>query len=100
MITSAGYRIGPTEIENCLASHADVLMAAVVGVPDPVRTEVVVAHVVLRDGASKDGLADELTALVRERLSPHVAPRRVLFVDGLPTTATSKIMRRALRDAG
>ncbi len=97
VITSAGYRIGPVEIENCLTGHPDVVMAAVVGMPDPVRTEVVKAFVVLRDGAEWDGLEAALIARVRERVSPHVAPRLIERVDALPMTATGKIMRRELR---
>jgi acetyl-CoA synthetase len=98
VITSAGYRIGPTEIENCLTGHPDVVMAAAVGVPDPLRTEIVKAFVVLRPGVDPDGLADALVARVREKVSAHVAPRAVEFVESLPMTATGKIMRRALRD--
>lgn len=100
VITSAGYRIGPTEIETCLTAHDDVVMAAVVGVPDPVRGEAVKAFVVLRDGAVVEGLEAALVARVRERVSPHVAPRAVEFVEALPMTATGKIMRRALRGEG
>ncbi|MGI9390262.1 MAG: AMP-binding protein [Boseongicola sp.] len=98
IITSAGYRIGPTEIENCLTGDADVVMAAAIGVPDPLRTEIVKAFVVLREGVSPDGVADRLVARVKERVSPHVAPRAVEFVSSLPTTTTGKIMRRVLRD--
>lgn len=103
VITSSGYRIGPTEIENCLTGHPDVVMAAAVGVPDAVRTEVVRAYVVLRDGAADPGaeglarLEAELIARVRERVSPHVAPRSVVVIPEMPTTATGKIMRRELR---
>ncbi|SFU54797.1 acetyl-CoA synthetase [Aliiroseovarius crassostreae] len=97
VITSAGYRIGPSEIENCLMAHPDVVMAAVVGVPDPLRTEVVKAVVVLRDGVDPAGKDDELVELVKARISPHVAPRLVEFVTNLPMTATGKIMRRELR---
>jgi acetyl-CoA synthetase len=97
IITSAGYRIGPTEIENCLTGHPDVVMAAAVGMPDPVRTEVVTAFVVLREGAAREGLAGALIDRVKARVSPHVAPRAVVFVDSLPMTATGKIMRRTLR---
>jgi acetyl-CoA synthetase len=97
VITSAGYRIGPSEIENCLTAHPDVVMAAVVGVPDPVRTEVVKAFVVLREGAAWEGLEAALIARVRARISPHVAPRMIERVDALPMTATGKIMRRELR---
>jgi acetyl-CoA synthetase len=99
IITSAGYRIGPTEIENCLTGHPDVVMAAAVGVPDPVRTEVVKAFVVLREGARREGLAQRLIDRVKARVSPHVAPREVTFVESLPMTATGKIMRRELRQA-
>ncbi|MEM9474721.1 MAG: AMP-binding protein [Pseudomonadota bacterium] len=98
VITSAGYRIGPTEIENCLLGDPDVVMAAAVGLPDPVRTEVVTAFVVVRAGAPVDGLADRLVARVKDRVSPHVAPRRVEFVESLPMTATGKVMRRTLRE--
>jgi acetyl-CoA synthetase len=98
IITSAGYRIGPTEIENCLTGHPDVVMAAAVGLPDPVRTEAVTAFVVLREGAAREGLAEALIERVKARVSPHVAPRAVVFVDSLPMTATGKIMRRELRD--
>lgn len=97
VISSAGYRIGPVEIENCLTGHPDVVMAAVVGVPDAVRGEAVKAFVVLRDGADWSGLAEALVARVRTRISPHVAPREVERVESLPMTATGKIMRRALR---
>lgn len=98
VITSAGYRIGPSEIEAALLRHPDVLMAAVVGAPDPIRTEIVVAHVVLREGAAWDGMEEALKALVRERVSAHLVPRRVVRAERLPMTATGKIMRRALRD--
>ncbi|MCK0142418.1 AMP-binding protein [Aliiroseovarius sp. F20344] len=98
VITSAGYRIGPTEIENCLMTHPDVVSAAVIGVPDPLRTEAVKAVVVLRAGVSDADLEGALKQLVRDRISPHVAPRIVEFVDALPMTATGKIMRRELRD--
>jgi acetyl-CoA synthetase len=98
VITSAGYRVGPTEIENCLMGDADVVMAAAVGIPDPIRTESIRAFVVLQDGASETGAAARLIARVRQRISPHVAPRDVVFVKTLPMTATGKVMRRALRD--
>jgi acetyl-CoA synthetase len=99
VITSSGYRIGPSEIEDCLAGHPDVAMAAAVGVPDPIRTEAVKAFVVLRAGADPaPGLAAALVERVRQRLSPHLAPREIAFVASLPMTATGKIQRRALRD--
>lgn len=98
VITSAGYRIGPGPIEDCLLGHAAVHMAAVVGKPDPQRTEIVKAFVVLAPGyAASEALARELQDHVRCRLAAHEYPREVAFVDGLPLTATGKIMRRALR---
>jgi acetyl-CoA synthetase len=100
VITSAGYRIGPVEIEQALTSHPDVVMAAVVGAPDPVRTEIVVAHVVLREGAAWDGLPEALQDRVREKVSAHCVPRRVIRAESLPMTATGKILRRALRRDG
>ncbi len=98
VITSAGYRIGPVEIENCLLGDPDVVMAAVVGLPDPVRTEAVTAFVVARDGQEREVLSERLIARVRQQISPHLAPREVRFVDVLPMTATGKILRRSLRD--
>lgn len=98
VITSSGYRIGPSEIEDCLGAHDAVAMAAVVGVPDPIRTEAVKAFVVLRPGAETEGLAEALIARVRSRISPHLAPRSVEFVAALPMTATGKIERRKLRE--
>jgi len=95
IISSAGYRIGPVEIEQALCTHPDVLMAAAVGAPDPVRGEVVVAHVVLRNGA--DVADDALKALVRRKAAAHTVPRRIVRATSLPMTTTGKIMRRALR---
>jgi len=97
VITSAGYRIGPSEIENCLNSHPDVVMAAVIGVPDPIRTEVIKAFVVLRDGANWNGLEAQLKSLVRDKVSPHMAPKMIEPIAAMPMTATGKIMRRELR---
>ncbi|WP_179380478.1 AMP-binding protein [Jannaschia marina] len=97
VITSAGYRIGPTEIETCLTAHPAVVMCAVVGLPDVARGEVVTAFVVAPDRT--ETLEAELIGWVRARLSPHMAPRSVRFVEGLPMTATGKILRRALREA-
>jgi acetyl-CoA synthetase len=98
VITSAGYRIGPAEIEECLIGHPSVALAAVVGAPDPVRTEVVMAYLVLRAGhAPSEALKAEVQAFVRSRLAAYEYPRRIVFVDELPMTATGKVMRRVLR---
>ncbi len=100
LITSAGYRIGPGEIEDCLTTHPAVRLAAVVGVPDPERTETIKAFILLRDGheASAD-LEDSIRAFVKTRLSAHEYPREIAFVEDLPMTATGKIRRKELRDA-
>jgi acetyl-CoA synthetase len=95
VITSAGYRIGPAEIEDCLLRHPAVALAAVIGLPDPERTERVVACVVLRDGAQATGA--ELQDHIRTRLSAHLVPREVRLLDALPMTVTGKIIRRDLK---
>jgi len=101
VITSSGYRIGPGEIEDCLAGHPAVALAAAVGKPDPLRTEIVKAFVVLRAGFEpSDALAAEIKGHVRTRLSAHEYPREVAFVDELPMTTTGKIIRAALRERG
>jgi acetyl-CoA synthetase len=99
VITSSGYRIGPTEIEDCLISHPAVRLAAAVGKPDPVRTEIVKAYVVLSDDfRPSDALASEIRDWVKLRLSMHEYPREVEFIDALPMTTTGKVIRRLLRD--
>jgi acetyl-CoA synthetase len=99
VITSAGYRIGPGEIEDCLIRHPAVALAAVVGKPDPVRTEIVKAFIVLKENApASDALAAEIQAFVRTRLSAHEYPREVTFIDELPMTTTGKVIRRVLRE--
>jgi len=98
VITSAGYRIGPGEIEDCLMRHPAVALAAAVGVPDPVRTQLVKAVIVLKPGHSPgDGLGREIQDFVKTRLAAHEYPRIVEFADQLPMTATGKVMRRLLR---
>ena len=99
VITSSGYRIGPGEIEDCLISHPAVAIAAAVGKPDPMRTEIVKAFVVLKPGfAASDALRRDIQAFVRTRLSAHEYPREIAFADALPLTTTGKIIRRLLRD--
>ncbi|HWW46871.1 MAG TPA: acyl-CoA synthetase [Xanthobacteraceae bacterium] len=101
VITSAGYRIGPSEIEDTLIKHPAVAMAAVVGVPDPIRTEAVKAWIVLRPGiAGSDELAREIQDFVKVKLAAHEYPRIVQFADNLPMTATGKVLRRELRALG
>lgn len=98
VITSSGYRIGPTEIEDCLSGHSAVAVCAVVGAPDPIRTEIVVAFVKLRATVDDpDQMSDQLKGYVRQKLSPHLTPARIVFVNEIPMTATGKIKRRDLR---
>lgn len=99
VITSSGYRIGPAEIEDCLNGHPAVRLAAVIGKPDPLRTEIVKAFVVLQPGFQpSDELAAEIRDWVKHRLSMHEYPREIDFVDELPLTTSGKVIRRFLRD--
>jgi len=99
VITSSGYRIGPGEIEDCLIRHPAVALAAVVGKPDPLRTEIVKAFVVPKSGvAPSDALAAEIQDFVRTRLSAHEYPREVAFIPEMPMTSTGKVIRRLLRE--
>jgi acetyl-CoA synthetase len=101
LITSAGYRIGPGEIEDCLVKHPAVALSAVIGVPDPIRTEAVKAWIVLRAGfEASDELAADIQQFVRTRLAAHEYPRHIAFTDVLPMTTTGKIIRRELRSRG
>jgi acetyl-CoA synthetase len=100
IITSAGYRIGPSEIEDALARHPAVVMAAAIGVPDPVRTESIKAFVILKEGIlPTPALVEEVRDFVRDHLAKHEVPRDIEFVASLPMTTTGKILRRELRDA-
>jgi len=98
VIISAGYRIGPFEVESALVSHQAVAEAAVVAAPDEERGQVVRAVVVLRDGyAPSDELAAELQDHVKQETAPYKYPRVVDFAPELPKTASGKIKRAALR---
>ena len=101
VITTAGYRVGPSEIEHTLMKHPAVAMSAVVGIPDPIRTESIKAWIVLRPGfAPDDALAREIQEFVKVQLAAHEYPRTVQFVETLPMTATGKVLRRELRALG
>jgi acetyl-CoA synthetase len=99
VITSAGFRIGPGEIEDCLIRHPAVALAAVVGKPDALRTEIVKAFIVLKQGqTASDALASAIQNFVKTRLSGHEYPREVVFIDDMPMTTTGKVIRRLLRE--
>ena len=101
VIISGGYRIGPTEIEDCLMRHSAVAMVAVIGVPDKVRGEVVKAFIVPREGREiDDALRADVQAFVKSRLSAHEYPRQIEFRTELPLTITGKIRRKDLREEG
>ena len=95
---AAGYRIGPSEIENCLVKHAAVANAAVIGKPDAERGAVVKAFVVLAPGIeASPALVEDLQRHVRGKLAPYEYPKEIEFIDALPMTTTGKVQRRVLR---
>lgn len=99
LISSAGYKIAPVEVEEVLARHPAVREVGVVGTPDPERQEAVVAFVVPAGGISADdNLRRELQELVRSRLSPYKYPRRVEFVASLPRDPVGKVQSRVLKE--
>jgi acetyl-CoA synthetase/medium-chain acyl-CoA synthetase len=99
VIISAGYRIGPFEVESALVEHPDVLEAAAVAAPDPDRGAIVKAYVVLRPGVEPgEALAERLKAHVKSVTAPYKYPRAIEFVDALPKTVSGKIRRVELRD--
>jgi acetyl-CoA synthetase len=99
MIKSAGYRIGPFEIESALLRHPAVAEAAVTGKADPLRGEIVKAWIVLRPGfRPSDALSDELVQMVKASVGRHQSPREIAFIAALPKTETGKIQRYLLRE--
>jgi acetyl-CoA synthetase len=98
VIIMAGYRIGPFDVESVLVTHDQVLEAAVIGVPDQLRGEVIEAFVVLRDPSqATEELAVVLQQLVKDKFAAHAFPRRVHFADALPKTPSGKVQRYLLR---
>lgn len=98
VITSAGYRIGPAEIEDCLLKHPAVATVGVVGKPDELRAEIVKAYVVPKEGfETSNALAHELQEFVRQRLASYSYPREIGFLDSLPMTVTGKVIRKELK---
>jgi long-chain acyl-CoA synthetase len=96
MISSAGYKVWPRDVEDVLYSHDAVRQAAVVGVPDAYRGESVMAYVSLKPGRHLD--VAELVVFCRERLAAYKLPRRIEILDELPATVTGKLLRRELRE--
>ena len=99
MFKAAGYRIGPSEIENCLVKHPAVANAAVVPSPDETRGNVIKAFIVLAAGAAPTpALEDDIRQHVRKYLAPYEYPKEIEFIDALPMTTTGKVQRRVLRE--
>jgi 2-aminobenzoate-CoA ligase len=102
LISTAGNKVAPVEVEQVLASHPAVREAVVLGIPDATRQEIVAAFVVLRDagtaGDAPDALRRELQDLVKSKLAPYKYPRRLDFVDAIPRDAVGKVQPRILRD--
>jgi acetyl-CoA synthetase len=98
VIKSAGYRIGPAEIESCLVKHRAVANAAVIGKPDETRGAIIKAFIVLQPGESpSQALIEDIQGHVRGRLAPYEYPREIEFIDALPMTTTGKVQRKELR---
>ncbi len=98
VIKSAGYRIGPAEIESCLVKHPAIANAAVIGKADAARGQIVKAFVVLQPGEQASAaLEDDIRQHVRARLAPYEYPREIEFIDALPMTTTGKVQRKELR---
>ncbi|HTG96256.1 MAG TPA: AMP-binding protein [Burkholderiales bacterium] len=98
VIKSAGYRIGPAEIESCLVKHPAVLNAAVIGKPDATRGAIIKAFIVLQPGqAASATLIEQIQTHVRGRLAPYEYPREIEFIEALPMTTTGKVQRKELR---
>jgi acetyl-CoA synthetase len=99
MFKSAGYRIGPAEIENCLVKHEAVANSAVVPVPDETRGALIKAFVLLAPGfAASAALEQSIRDHVKALLAPYQQPREIEFVDSLPMTTTGKVQRKVLRE--
>lgn len=99
MFKTAGYRVGPAEIENCLVKHEAVAVAAVIPIPDEVKGALIKAFILLAPGHTPSpALEDSIRAHVKRALAPYQQPRFIEFVDSLPMTTTGKIQRKVLRD--
>lgn len=99
VITSAGYRIGPEEIEKCIFKHPSVQDVAVTASPDPVRGSIVKAFIMLKKGvAPSEAIRDEIQAMVKKNLGAYEYPREIEFLEDFPRTVTGKIQRHVLRE--
>ncbi len=98
VISTAGHRVGPGEIEDCLLKHPAVAQAAVIGSPDDLRGNIIKAYIVAAAGVTPDGdLVSDIQAEVKSRLAAHEYPREIEFIESMPMTTTGKIRRMELR---
>ena len=98
IIESGGFRIGPGEVEDCLMKHAAVALVGVIGVPDPIRGEIVKAFILPKEGMKPDkALEESIRDYVKTRLEAHAYPREVVFLEKMPQTNTGKILKNELR---
>ena len=99
IIESGGYRIGPGEVEDCLMKHTAVALVGVIGVPDPIRGQIVKAFILPKEGITPDKtLEDSIQEYVKKRLEAHAYPRQIAFLEEMPTTKTGKILKHKLRE--
>ena len=99
LIESGGYRIGPGEIEECLMKHPAVALVCVLGVPDPVRGQIVKAFIVPNPGFHPDAALEEsIRAHVKGKLEAHAYPRAIQFLEEMPMTKTGKILKNKLKE--
>jgi acyl-CoA synthetase (AMP-forming)/AMP-acid ligase II len=100
MVIVSGYKVFTRTVDEVLMEHPDIDVAATIGLPDPKRpgSEIVAAAIVLRPGVEKSGgTREEITAYMREKVAPYKVPKRIDFVDALPTSAVGKVLKRELR---
>jgi acetyl-CoA synthetase len=99
LIESGGYRIGPGEIEECLMAHEAVALVCVLGVPDPVRGQIVKAFIVPKSGFKADrALEESIREHVKGKLEAHAYPRAIQFLEEMPMTKTGKILKHKLKE--
>jgi acetyl-CoA synthetase len=98
IIESSGFRIGPGEVEDCLMKHAAIALVGVIGVPDPIRGEIVKAFILPKRGVKPDrALEESIRDHVKTKLEAHAYPREVVFLEKMPQTNTGKILKNELR---
>ena len=102
IINSSGYRIGPSEVEDCILSYSEVEMVAVIGVPDKLRGEIIKAFIIPKNKgliiSQNEKIKEDIKKYVKQKLAAHEYPRMIEFINELPMTITGKIIRKTLRE--